>query len=129
VLFANGVNASFTMHSTSHREGRETRVDGTRGTLRAGFFTLEQSVEVTDHKTGRRRAVPLELRAGAHGGSDPELFRAFLTAVSTGVAGAAVSGGAEPSTTARESLWSHRMAFAADRCAREGVVATWKEGA
>jgi len=118
VLFANGVNASFTMHSTSDREGRETRIDGTRGSLRAGFYTLEQTVEVTHHKTGARRAVPLELQAGAHGGSDPMLFRAFL---------AAVSGGSEPVTTARESLWSHRMAFAADRCAREGVVARWKE--
>jgi predicted dehydrogenase len=116
--FANGVNASFTMHSTSHREGRETRIDGTRGTLRAGFFTVEQSLEVTDHKSGRRRVVPLDLHTGAHGGSDPALFRAFLDAA---------SGGAAPSTTARESLWSHRMAFAADRCAREGVVTEWKE--
>jgi hypothetical protein len=60
--------------------------------------------------------VPLDLVAGAHGGSDPKLFRDFL---------AAVRGEGDPITTARESLWSHRMAFAADRCAREGVVASW----
>jgi predicted dehydrogenase len=116
VLFENGVNASFTMHTTSHREGRETRIDGTRGSLVAGFYTLENFVEVSDHKSGRCRSVPLERVAGAHGGSDPRLFRDFL---------AAVRGEGEPITTARESLWSHRMAFAADRCAREGVVADW----
>jgi predicted dehydrogenase len=114
VLFENGVNASFTMHSTSHREGRETRIDGTRGSLVSGFYSVEQFVEVTDHKNGRTRKVDLALRAGAHGGSDPQLFRAFL---------AAVDGQGEPATTAAEALWSHRMAFAADRCAREGAVA------
>ncbi len=118
VLFENGVNASFTMHSTSHREGRETRIDGTRGSLVAGFYTVEHFVDVTDHKTGRLRKVPLERTAGAHGGSDPKLFAAFL---------AAISGETAPLTSAQESLWSHRMAFAADRCAREGTVATWKE--
>jgi len=118
VLFRNGVNASFTMHSTSHREGRETRIDGTRGSLIAGFYTLEQFVEVTDHKSGRRRQVALESEAGAHGGSDPKLFRDFL---------AAVRGESRPITTARDSLWSHRMAFAADRCAREATIATWEE--
>ncbi len=118
VLFANGVNASFTMHSTSHREGRETRIDGTRGSLVAGFYTLEQSAMVSDHKSGRRRRVALDVETGAHGGSDPRLFRAFL---------AALRGESDAITTAREALWSHRMAFAADRCAREAAVAVWGE--
>ncbi len=117
VYFANGVNASFTMHSTSHREGRETRIDGTRGSLVAGFYNAEQHAIVYDHKSGRRRELPLEIFAGAHGGSDPQLFRAFL---------AAVRGEGRPETSAQESVWSHRMAFAADRCAREGTVASWK---
>ncbi len=117
LLFANGVNASFTMHGGSHREGRETRIDGTRASLVAGFYTLEQLAEITDHKTGRTRRLPLTLESGAHGGSDPRLFRSFLNAV---------EGRGEPLTTARESLWSHRMAFAADHCARNACVATWE---
>lgn len=116
VTFANGVNASFTMHSTSHREGRETRIDGTRGSLVAGFYTLEQFAEVSDHKSGRTRRVALETERGMHGGADPRLFRSFL---------AALRGEGEALTTARASLWSHRMAFAADRCAREGTVAVF----
>ncbi len=112
--FAKGINASFTMHSTSDREGRETRIDGTRGSLRAGFYHAERFIEVSDHKTGRTR----KLRPGAsgpvaHGEGDGRLFEAFLEAVRRG---------GEPITTARESLWSHRMAFAADRSRREGVV-------
>jgi len=116
VRFANGVNASFTMHSTSYREGRETRIDGTLGSLVAGFYNTEQHAVVHDHKSGRQREVELESFAGLHGGSDPQLFLAFL---------AAIRGERQPGTTVLESLWSHRMAFAADRCAREGRVANW----
>lgn len=117
VHFANGVNASFTLHSTSYREGRETRIDGTRGSLVAGFYSAEQHVSVHDHKSGTWRSVALEPIRGAHGGADPLLFRAFL---------AAIQGGREPDTSARESLWSHRMAFAADRCAREQSLARFE---
>jgi predicted dehydrogenase len=116
ILFENGVNASFTMHSTSHREGRETRIDATRGSLAAGFYNSEQFVTVSDHKSGRTRKVDLSLESGTHGGADPRLFRGFLSAV---------RGEALPQTTAAESLWSHRMAFAADRAAREGSVIRW----
>ena len=113
VLFANGVNASFTMHSTSYREGRETRIDGTRGSVVSRFYTLEQWLEVRDHKSGRRRRVRGPVSIDPHGGGDERLFAGFL---------AAARGEAEPETSARESLWSHLMAFAADRAVREGVV-------
>ena len=46
MLFRNGVNATFTMHGSSHREGRETRIDGTRGSLRGGFYNVERSLEL-----------------------------------------------------------------------------------
>jgi hypothetical protein len=104
------------MHSTSYREGRETRIDGTLGSLVAGFYNNEQHAVVHDHKSGRQRELELESFAGLHGGSDPQLFRAFL---------AAIRGERQSGTTVQESLWSHRMAFAADRCAREGRVVNW----
>jgi len=116
IQFGNGVVASFTMHSTSHREGRETRIDGTRGTLVAGFFNVEQHATIFDHKSGRQRELPIDSFAGRHGGSDFALFRSFL---------ASIQGQAPADSPARDSLWSHRMAFAADRCARESVVARW----
>ncbi len=116
IRFANGVNANFTLHTTSYREGRQTRIDGTRGSLVAGFYNAEQHLTVHDHKTGTSRDVALEGTARRHGCADPELLRGFL---------AAVRGERAPETSAAESIWSHRMAFAADRCAREGTVARW----
>lgn len=116
IQFANGINASFTMHSTSHREGRETRIDGTRGSLAAGFYNSEQLLTVSDHKSGRTRRVELALESGTHGGADARLFAAFVSAL---------RGDSLPLTTASESLWSHRMAFAADRAAREGKLIQW----
>jgi len=118
VLFRNGVNANFTLHSTSYREGREIRIDGTRGSAVGVFRLAEQRLRVHDHKTGRRRTVRLPRVAAAHGGGDWRLFEGFL---------AAVRGDAPPQTDARESLQSHLMAFAADRAAREGVVMEWRE--
>jgi predicted dehydrogenase len=125
ISFANGVSAGFTMHSTSYREGRETRIDGTRGSLVAGFYNLENTLVVHDHKTGAVRHVELADPKGNHGGADPKLFRAFLAAVGGDAAPQAAPQKAVM-TTAAESLWSHRMAFAADRAAREGVVVEWK---
>ncbi len=119
VLFSNGVNASFSMHSTSHREGREIRVDGTRGSAVGRFYLLEQRLDVSDHKTGAVRTVKYPLSFAPHGGGDFRLFAGFL---------AAVRGEAEPVTSARESLQSHLMAFAADRAQREGVVMEFAGG-
>jgi len=116
IALANGVLASFTMHSSSHREARETRIDGSRGSLVAGFYVGEQHATVTDPKSGHARALALEHEAGAHDGSDRRLVHAFL---------AGLCGERAPMTTAAESLWSHRMAFAADRAAREGSVVRW----
>jgi predicted dehydrogenase len=114
VVFDNGVNASFTLNTTSYREGRETRIDGTQGSLRAGFYNGERFIEVYAHKSGETRRERLSgRRAAAHGGGDYRLFGDFL---------AAVRGEVSPRTTARESLSSHLMAFAADRSQRDGVA-------
>jgi predicted dehydrogenase len=113
VLFENGANASFTMHSTSYREGREIRIDGTKGSIHGWFYQFDQYMRVTDHKTGKNRWLDMPLFFGAHGGGDQRLMEGFL---------AALRGDAEPLTTARESLTSHLMAFAADQAQREGTV-------
>jgi predicted dehydrogenase len=113
VQFRNGVTASFTMHGSSYREGREIRIDGTRGSAVGRFYQLEARLDVTEHRGGPRRRVRVPLSLGGHGGADHRLFAGFL---------AAVRGEAKPLTTAAESLTSHQMAFAADRAEREGRV-------
>lgn len=113
VAFENGVNAAFTMHSTSHREGREIRIDGTRASAIGRFYQLEQTLEIVAHKSGARRRVRFPARADLHGGGDARLFADFL---------AALRCESQPITTAAESLHSHQMAFAADVAARERRV-------
>lgn len=116
VRFANDVVASFTLHGHSHREGREIRVDGTRGSLVGRFHLIEQWLEHHDHKTGRTASLRFRADASGHGGGDHRLFAGFL---------ASLRGDAAPLTSARESLTSHRMAFAADRARREGNGVHW----
>ncbi len=113
IRFANGVLANFTLHGHSHREGREIRVDGTRGSLVGRFHLLEQWLEHHDHKTGRVVEQRFRGDGSGHGGGDHRLFGGFL---------AALRGDADPLTSARESLISHRMAFAADRSSASGEV-------
>ena len=109
VRFRNGVNAHFSMHSTSHREGRTIRIDGTRGSIVGAFHSFEQSFDVFDHASGRRRRQRFRAFGSGHGGGDHALFRGFLEAI---------AGRSEPETSARESMTSHLMAFAADAAAR-----------
>jgi len=108
IRFANGVLASFTMQSTSHRSMRQVRVDGTLGSAVGELAGLEQWLEVTDHKTGRRRRTRFPLTTDGHGGGESPLVDAVLDAVR--------SGGDAPSS-ARDAWESHRIAFAALRSA------------
>lgn len=117
--FANGVLASFTLHGHSHREGRSIRVDGTRGTLIGRFHLLEQWLEQHDHGTGHVDRQQFGSGGSGHGGGDHRLFAGFL---------AAIRGDAEPLTSARESLASHLMAFAADRSSRTGQAMRLSDG-
>jgi predicted dehydrogenase len=113
ISFANGVLASFTMHSSSHRSTRQVRIDGTHGTATGELAGLEQCLEVFDHKTARRRRVSFPLTTDGHGGGEAPLVDEFLRAVRTGTRAAG---------SAREAWESHRIAFAAMRSAREGVA-------
>jgi len=103
-----GATAVLVMHGHSHREGRTMRYDGTRATLRGCYYDEEQVLEIHDHLTGKVEVIrPAQGRATAagHGGGDMGLMRAFVRAVRD--RGAAL-------TTARASLESHLLAFAAE---------------
>jgi predicted dehydrogenase len=120
VRFANDVLASFTLHGHSHREGRTIRVDGTEGSLVGRFHLMEQILERHDHKSGRVGIERFPMRGSGHGDGDHRLFAGFL---------AAIRGEAEPLTSARESLVSHLMAFAAHRSSLGAGRMTFRGGA
>jgi predicted dehydrogenase len=112
--FASGVTGVLFMHGHSHEEGRTMRYDGTRATLRGKFgYGSGDSIEIHDHLTGRVEQVDPRAGTSGHGGGDEGLMAAFVKAFYD--PGAAL-------TTARESLESHLMAFAAERARVDGSI-------
>lgn len=113
IQYVNGVNASFTLQSTSYRTMRHVRVDGTRGSAVGELHALDGVLHIHNHKSGRTRRISLPATYDGHGGGERPLFVDFLNAIRTG---------REPTSSARASLDSHRIAFAAMHSAAEGTV-------
>jgi len=112
--FESGATGVLFMHGHAHREGRTMRYDGTRATLRGQYYINDQRIEVHDHLTGKVEVIrPQVGQVGAtgHGGGDEGLMRAFVRVL---------RGSEAALTTARESLESHLMAFAAERSRVQG---------
>ncbi|MDP9274939.1 MAG: Gfo/Idh/MocA family oxidoreductase [Chloroflexota bacterium] len=103
--FAGGLSVSLTMQGSSHLEGRTIRIDGTRATLLANEARAE--MEIHDHRTGTMERIATRKGVGGHGGGDDGLMRAFV--------GAIQGDRAAVLTSARESVASHLMAFAAEQ--------------
>ncbi|MCD6519757.1 MAG: Gfo/Idh/MocA family oxidoreductase [Anaerolineae bacterium] len=107
-----GTSVTFTMHGHSHNNVRTTRYDGTRATLRASEATGE--ITIYDHLTGGEEVIVPGREAGGHGGGDTGVMNAFVAAVR--------GKEREPLTSARASLESHLMAFAAEKARVEGTI-------
>jgi predicted dehydrogenase len=111
----NGAITTLVMHGHSHEEGRTMRYDGTRATLRGRWgYGGEADLTIHDHRTGGVETVPLPDGVGGHGGGDAGVMRAFVCAV-RGVGSGAL-------TSARASLESHLLAFAAERSRLTGAT-------
>jgi predicted dehydrogenase len=112
--FSDGTTAVLFMHGHSHQEARTMRYDGTRATLR-GIFTYDgtSQMEIHDHITGRCQQVPIPAAESGHGGGDFGVIRSFVRAVRNEV---------RPLTSARVSLESHLLAFAAEESRHTGMV-------
>jgi hypothetical protein len=111
--YGDGATVVLVMHGHSHEEGRTMRYDGTRATLRGKFGHGVGDIEIHDHvtnETERRQILPGE---SGHGGGDAGTVRSFVQAV---------RGETLPLTSARESLESHLLAFAAEQSRLEGEV-------
>jgi predicted dehydrogenase len=106
--FERGTSVTLTMHGHSHLEGRMTRIEGSNATLTSAFSYGSSWIEVNEHRSDRRTRynTSASLESG-HGGGDHRLVAAFLKALHEDDPQVAL-------TTARTSLESHLMAFAAD---------------
>ncbi|MFK7803774.1 MAG: Gfo/Idh/MocA family protein [Anaerolineae bacterium] len=103
--FPGGATVNMTMQGHSHRESRTMRYDGTRATLRGLFEYGKGRIEIHDHVSGKEEVIDILPGKSGHGGGDFGIVKSFVQAV---------RGEGKPMTTARESLESHMMAFAAE---------------
>jgi hypothetical protein len=110
MLLEGDVTVTFTMHAFSHENCRTMRYDGTRASLRGHGGKGE--LRLHEFRTGQEREIPITGIEGGHGGGDAGLMRAFIAAQR-----------GEPGTlrtSARDSLESHLMAFAAEESRLQG---------
>ena len=95
------------MNGQGEEEGRSMRWDGTDATLYGTFRASGNEIRIHQHLTGEVEYVPvIDRDSSGHGGGDFGIVRSFVNAM---------QGRADDSiTTARESLESHLLAFAAE---------------
>jgi predicted dehydrogenase len=112
--FESGATGVLFMHGHSHEENRTMRYDGTRATLRGRFgYGFGDTIEIHDHLSGQVEEVEIGAGASGHGGGDEGIMAAFVQALRNP---------GEAMTTARESLESHLMAFAAEEARVDGSI-------
>ncbi len=114
IEFEGGVTVAMTMNGHGFEESRTMRYDGTRASLRAKFDYREGIIEIHPHFWGRESTeIRIPASESGHGGGDFGVIREFLKAV---------RGEEKPLTSARESLESHFIAFAAEKSRLTGEV-------
>lgn len=107
-----GASVAMVMHGHSNEEHRSMRYDGTRATLRARFGHRSE-ITIYEHGANRVEQIPLNPATSGHGGGDHGIMADFIRAV---------RGETAPMTSARTSLESHLLAFAAEEARVHGVV-------
>ncbi|MCE7984011.1 MAG: gfo/Idh/MocA family oxidoreductase [Caldilinea sp. CFX5] len=113
---ASGASVAMVMHGHSNEEHRSMRYDGTRATLRA---RAGRTTEITvHHHGGKVEQIPIEEANSGHGGGDEGIMADFVRVL---------RGEAEPLTSARVSLESHLLAFAAEEARLQGTMIQMNE--
>lgn len=115
LLLANGTTVTLTMHGHAHEDHRSLHYEGTCGTLVGKFSNHGSWLKVYDHLTDEVVDFDVnDANPSHHGGGDLGLIASFVNAV---------RGQADDSlSTARESLESHLLAFAAEESRLQGSI-------
>ena len=116
--FANGAVASFTMTAFTVDMARQLKICGTQGQISADMN--DNTIFLHRFDEAAPRQIPLELPPQTnnygHGGGDYYLMQDFVHAVA--------AGGGDSLSSARISLQSHQICFAAERSRLEERVIT-----
>ena len=116
--FANGVTAAFTMCAFTNECSRTLKLMGTQGEIRGNI--LKNEIEITDFAVGRKDLITLRKAESGHEGGDEGIMRDFVR-LFTG------SGRNASLTSAKISVQSHLMAFAAEKSRLEGCTINMKD--
>lgn len=113
---ADGATISFTVTAFTELDFRKTRIFGTHGSIEGDG----RSIVVTDFRTAETTTINVASDGGAsaadgHGGADTALVQHFLTLLDEPDHDAAKE-------HARASLYSHRLAWAAEESRRRAAV-------
>ena len=115
-----GATVTLIMNGQGDEECRTMRWDGAKATLYGKFASSGNEIRVHHHLTGEVEDVPvIDRDSSGHGGGDFGIVRSFLNAVK-GIPD-------EDVTTARESLASHLLAFAAEESRHKKTVIHMEE--
>ena len=114
--WSTGATVAMVMQGHSHEENRSMRYDGAKATLRARFGEPSE-ITVYDHGGAEESIIIPEVDSG-HGGGDEGIMADWVKVL---------RGEADALTSARESLESHLMAFAAEEARLNGTVVDMAE--
>jgi predicted dehydrogenase len=114
--FEGDVLVNFTMHGFTHENERAIRIGGSHGDLRGH---THRGLVLNTFCPEQELPVEIELASGSHGGGDDRLMADFVANLT--------EPGREARTTARASLESHLLAFAAEESRLGGRVVDMDE--
>ncbi len=117
--FENDVTAAFTMCAFSNEMGRTIKLMGTKGEIR-GHMEKNQ-IEVIEFGTSKKLTIDLNIGVDihGHGGGDERLMCDFINLIR--------ENNNDCLTSAKNSVQSHLMSFAAEKSRLEGTVINLKE--
>lgn len=120
IEFEDGITATLTMHGHSHEEGRTLRIDGSKASLLAKFGFSHSYLEIHDHHSMEIEHIDFlsNVENLGHGGGDSGIMENFIRTVNNDKLA---------TTSTRESLESHLMAFAAEDSRHNNVVVDMQE--
>jgi predicted dehydrogenase len=113
IEFDNEVTAAFTMCAFSNETTRTIKLMGTKGEIRGAMEKNE--IEVIDFSTGSKSVISLKETKSGHSGGDEGIIQNFVRLLQHQDTGNGL-------TSAKISLQSHLMAFAAERSRLEKKV-------
>lgn len=116
--FINGVTAVFTMCAFTNEVSRTMKLMGTRGEIRGVMEKNE--IEVIDFASGTKTTITLQSSQSGHGGGDMGIMKNFVKLLQNSDASLGL-------TSAKVSLQSHLMAFAAEKARLEKRVIDMNE--